>query len=49
MRNKRQCLQYARRRAFYRNEGRDAARPDNNAVFDSGSIARETKKLLRGY
>jgi len=46
MRNKRQFLQYARRRAFYRAAGRDATRPDNNAVFDSGSITRETKKLL---
>ncbi len=48
IRNKRQFLQYARRRAFYRNKGRDAARPDNNAVLDSGSITRETKKLLLG-
>jgi len=50
IRNRRHFLQLARRRAFYRTTGKDAARRESGAIFDSDLISRETKKLLwRSY
>ncbi|MCY4062622.1 MAG: hypothetical protein OXG53_09670 [Chloroflexi bacterium] len=46
IRNRRQFLQFARRRAFYRTTGKDAARMESGAIFDTDLITRETKKLL---